>query len=57
VTGQKTYKEKENEQKRGRKRFIEREIETREAEKEIKDFQYEEHPNDFPDNDNNKGKF
>ncbi len=38
---EKTYKEQANEATRGRKRYIERLVETREAEKQIKDYENE----------------
>lgn len=43
---EKTYKERETEKLRGKKRFIERQAEDREANKEIADFTIEmvEHP-------------
>lgn len=45
----KSYKEKDNEKVRGKKRFLERQIEDLEAEQEIKDFVRE--PLEHPDND------
>ena len=36
---QKSYKEKNNEKERGKKRYIERLVEEQEAEKEIKDYE------------------
>ncbi len=38
MTGKKSYKEKETEQKFGKKRYLERVIEEQEAEQEIKDY-------------------
>ncbi len=38
MTNKKTYKEIENEKKRGRKRFLERIAETKDADKEIREF-------------------
>lgn len=38
MTGQKSYKEKENEKIRGKKRYLERVIEEHEAEQEIKEY-------------------
>jgi hypothetical protein len=35
---EKTYKEKENEEKRGKKRFLERMVEDKEAQEEIESF-------------------
>ncbi len=46
----KTYKEIDNDSRKGKKRYIERQIEEREAEKEIKDYiqkdKNEDSPND-----------
>jgi hypothetical protein len=38
LTNKKTYKEIENEKSRGKKRFLERIAETKDAEKEIKEY-------------------
>jgi hypothetical protein len=39
MTGIKTYREKETEKTRGKKRYIERIIEEKEADKEIKEYE------------------
>jgi hypothetical protein len=44
MTGIKTYKEKDTEKTRGKKRFLERVVEEKEADQEIEQFK-EEHPN------------
>ena len=49
MTGIKSYKEKETEKHRGKKRFIERQAEDVEAEREIKEFVQA--PIEHPDND------
>lgn len=46
MTGTKTYKEKETESTRGKKRYLERVIEEQEAKEEIDNYK-EEHP-DYP---------
>jgi hypothetical protein len=51
MTGPKTYKEKETEKQRGKKRYLERLVEEQEAEKEIDTYK-EHHPNRVGDNDN-----
>lgn len=38
MTGKQTYKEKETEQQKGKRRFIERRVQELEAEKEIKEY-------------------
>lgn len=69
MTGQKTYKEKETEKERGKKRYLERVIEEREADDEIdlfrkpdrglervpRDTYKEDHP-DFPTREDNPSK-
>ncbi len=52
MTSKKTYKELENEKTRGRKRFLERIQETKDAEAEIKEFTYEQE--EYPLNEENK---
>ena len=49
MTGTKTIKERETEKVRGKRRYIERLIEEKEAEKELKE--YKQVPLDNPDND------
>jgi hypothetical protein len=43
---EKSYKEKENEKTRGKKRYLERIVDEREAEKQIKEFDREEVPDE-----------
>lgn len=38
MTGKRTYKERDNEERLGKKKFLERKIQDQEAEEEIKDF-------------------
>ncbi len=46
----KTYKEKETEKQRGKKRYLERIVEEQEADKEIEQYEKEEKPT-FPERD------
>jgi hypothetical protein len=41
---EKTYRERESEQQRGKKRYIERLVEDEEAADQIREYQKEEHP-------------
>ena len=51
MTGKKSFKEKETEQKFGKKKYLERIVEEQEAEQEIKDYDRNEltHENDLDD--------
>lgn len=46
MTGKKTYKERDNEERLGKKRYLRRKVQEHEAEEEIKKYTNEDQPNE-----------